>query len=210
LLPLTHIARGQRAFVNLNFQSAPLAPDRPSYDEVASGTALPGWTVKIGENSQSQMFYNTVTLDGAGVSLHGPGSQYFEPFPGDYSVYIQGTSVFAPVQASASISQTGFVPLNANSLQFVGYDGYWNGDVSLGGQNLGLTVLEQTGSLILYGADIRSFAGSTQELRFTAVRRTGLFVDEIRFSSVVVPEPRMAGFLVLGVLMVTVRRGMRR
>jgi hypothetical protein len=208
LLGIPPIAKGQSAFVNLNFQSTSLSPDRPFYNEVASGAALPGWTVKAGENAQNQVFYNTVTLDGAGVSLHGSGSQFFEPYPGDYSVYIQATSIFAPVQASASISQTGFVPLNASSLQFVGHADYSNGVVSLGGQNLGLTVLGQSGSFILDGADIRSFAGSTQELRLTAVRHTGFFVDDIQFSSVVVPEPGMLGFAVLGLLVMVGKFGL--
>lgn len=202
LLALPENGSGQSAFVNLNFQSATLSSDRPWYYEVSTGSALPGWTVQIGGNSPDQIFYNTITLDAAGVTLQGPDSLAFPPLPGSYSVYLQSSSIFTPVVASASLSQIGFVPTTANSLQFVGLEGYGNGQVSLGGEVLGLSVLDRSGNYILYGADIRSLAGSTQELRFTSMYHVGLYIDDIRFSSVVVPEPGMAGFACLVVLWV--------
>lgn len=72
--------------------------------------------------------------------------------------------------------------------------------VSMNGQSLNLTVLQDFGTFQEYAADISGFAGQTAELRFAQSHLipNNLWLDEISFSPVGVPEPSTWALLALG------------
>ena len=72
------------------------------------------------------------------------------------------------------------------------------------GTVLDVVPLATTPNYTLYGADITAFAGTTVDLRFTALLGGSLYLDDIRFSSQLVPEPGMLALLSLGGIMFAV------
>jgi hypothetical protein len=91
------------------------------------------------------------------------------------------------------LGQTGTLPADARSLHFLASDYYHHLAVSLNGQPLNVSSLQDFGRYQEYGADISSFSGQTVELRFTLPniigRSDGVYLDAISFSSTGVPEP---------------------
>src|SRR5437870_2365448 len=84
-------AQGTLQFVNLNFESPilPLDPNDPNGVPVIN--ALPGWTAFIGGSQVDRIFYDTVSLGGAAISLHDPMSHFYQPLQGNYNVLLQGS-----------------------------------------------------------------------------------------------------------------------
>jgi hypothetical protein len=127
---------------------------------------------------------------------------------GNYSVLLQGGGT-APY---ASISQTGFVPVSAESLDFKAERfgvGVGTLQVSLGGQNLSYFALSNGPNYTLYGADISAFAGQTEQLTFSALDDqypNNWAIDDIQFSSEPVPEPTTFALAALGGLLLGFRR----
>jgi hypothetical protein len=87
------------------------------------------------------------------------------------------------------LSQTGFIPARAQSIQF---KAMWGGSlvVSLNGEALSLVPFGGT----LYGASVNKFSGSTAELRFTPLPNSppqapinNLRLDSIFFSTQPIP-----------------------
>jgi hypothetical protein len=99
---------GQVPFVNLDFEQRipPLIPD--SHFSAPITNALPGWRGYIGGVQVQRVVYDTTALDEAAISLHDHASPE-RPLAGNYSVFLQGSSVAAPT-ASAAIAQYGRVP----------------------------------------------------------------------------------------------------
>ena len=104
-----------------------------------------------------------------------------------------------------SISQTGLVPANAASIQFIA-----QGDVSpagtllvsLGGQNIPLFAISTGSKYTLYGGNIPSgSADNSEQLMFTASQGYFWEVDDIQFSPLAAPEPGVLGLLSLGGLL---------
>src|SRR5689334_6349274 len=102
LMVLCHLPQAAfgQGFVNLDFESANVSGF--STGNVPITNALPGWNAYIGESQIDVVLYNTATIGGAGVSLQGPGSPLPYVIAGNYSVLLQGNSLF-PV--SAAIAQ---------------------------------------------------------------------------------------------------------
>ena len=79
--------------------------------------------------------------------------------------------------------------------------------VTLGGQQLSLTVLGSGANYTLYGADIQAMAGQTAELDFTLLAQNPhvdnnyAFLDSIQFSNQPVPEPGVVGLWALGAVL---------
>ena len=103
--------------------------------------------------------------------------------------------------------QSGMIPLDSRSLQFLG--NAYLPQVSLGGTALSFVPLSTGSNYVMYGADITPFAGQELELRFTAPLdmdrifpyRTDSFLDSIQFSTTPVPEPStFALFAVAGTI----------
>jgi len=170
LLNLAEAGFGQ-GFVNLNFESASLVPAGPF--EVQFAQAFPGWIGTVGGVQQTIAISNTIYLDTSGISIINGNYDNFGfgpagPLQGNYTAILQ-----AGLHGDTSLSQTGLVPANAQSLQFEavqavdGVSAMIPFVVTLGGQNLSLTVISNALNYTLYGAIISSWAGQTAQLSFT-------------------------------------------
>lgn len=162
-------------------------------------SALPGWNGYIGGNQISQVLYNSRNIDAAGISLHSSTSPYFQPLEGSYSVFLEGSSIFAPT-ADAAIAQTSLVPLTAMSLRLFMSPGS-NLQIKFGDQVIPLFQLGAAANYNIMGGDVSAFAGSTGELRLTALPHFGAYLDNIFFSNQPIPEPGAIGFFVFGALL---------
>ena len=200
-----------QGFINLDFESAHVVLDAssPYYPyAVYANTAIPGWTAYYGTTnnptyvSLSSISYNDMSLGAANVSLEDTNAIYGPlPIQGKYSILLQG-SIPAAV-SSASIGQTGTIPVTAQSLTFIGYFG---GQVTFNGQPLDYLVTGSTANYNIYAADISVYAGQTGQLLFTATVNTSALLDNIQFSSTPVPEPSVFVLTALGGLLLGCRR----
>jgi hypothetical protein len=202
-------ALAQTNFQNLNFEAA---TDLPVVSQgnavlVPVANALPEWTVFEGGAQQSQMFYNGVSLGAPLVTLVGPNSgppnAPFPPLAGSYSATLDDGE---GGDGTAAIAQTGTVPMQTESLQFLA-----NGDVSdifgylsvsFNGQNLPIFTLTTGPNSDLYGCDLSGLAGQTGELQFTenpSTRSAGVtYLDNIIFSPDAIPEPGTWALMLCG------------
>lgn len=200
ILMLTHdqSSSAQGTFQNLRFELPilPLNPD-PNF-QVPIADALPGWTGYIGGSEVDRVWYNTVALGSAAISLHGPGAHPAYVLHGSYSVTLQ--SSYPGFDVTAAIGQVGTVPDTAQSLRFYGHGfvyGFEQGVLTLmiDGQPLPLSILGGSSDrYYIYGADITSFAGQTVEMRFQG----GGTLDAIHFSASPIPEPVVIWLVALG------------
>lgn len=189
--------RGQ-GFLNLDFESAQTGTNNPGLHSVLVSVtnALPSWAAYNGNMALSKIYYATSYLDLLGtVGLVGSNTA----LSGNFSVWLGDT---------ASISQTGLVPADAESLRFW-TDGSLLGaglEVSLGGQSLSYSALSQNANYWVYGANIPSgMAGQMESLTFlTQGAGSGYFrLDNIAF---VVPEPSEPTLLGLAAILFALRR----
>lgn len=175
-------ARGQ-GFVNLDFEEATNLP--PPNSSVAVSNALPGWSAFAGTNQLSSIIYDPGGGGTFYVGLYGSNNAVLS---GNFSVVLGGSS---------SISQTGLVPASAESLLFEMKIIVGGGVVvSLDGQDLSYSTISTFSNYVVYGADISTFAGQTETLTFSDGGSYEL--DNIQFSSQVVPEPGGLALLGLG------------
>ena len=200
-----------QGFVNLNFESTQLsAGGTPT--TVSASSAFPGWSASIGTTAQSNVLYNSGTLGASSVALLAGGS--YSPvsvFDGSFSALL-----VTGVGGDASLSQTGLVPTNANSILLYVNMGpqilATNFSVSLGGKTIQMFALQPYASYsyILYGGSVSSFAGQVVELTFTSLSSGGSGVnafafDDVQFSSSPVPEPDTLSMVGLGLLFLCYR-----
>jgi hypothetical protein len=202
LLASCEIGRTQ-GFVNLNFESARIIPlttgaDFPP-DSVATTNAVPSWDVYYGSSQQSQITYNDPALGSPFVTLLATNGLQFA---GNYSILLQGGATFS----AATISQTGLVPTDAESLMFIAVGDTSLGSsglqVSLDGQDLSFFAISNELNYTLYGANISSFADQIETLSFSALEDSGGYnnweIDNIQFSTSPVPEPSILTLSALG------------
>jgi hypothetical protein len=113
------------------------------------------------------------------------------------------------------LSQTGLVPVGTQSLQFYAlpaFDSFGAFTVTMGGQDLSLTVISNAMNYTIYGADISSFAGQAEQLSFNVLGHTPqgsseyLYLDSIQFSTQSIPEPSEFALVGLGTLFLNFRR----
>ena len=199
------LAQGGQAqgFVNLDFESADVSGYPPRSMDVPIASALPGWSGFYGNIPVGQVWYDGVSLGGTAISVvdNNVGVPSFGPIDGVYSAWLFG-SYLAP----ATISQTGLVPTGTKSLQVDIQSEGTPFQVSLGGQSLSMVPLQTFPTFTLYGADISSFGGLTENLAFTSPVGSGfpgvplnfLEVDDIVFSPNAIPEPASWVLLVCG------------
>jgi len=192
-----------QGFVNLDFESANITPIVTGGVFVASTNALPGWTVYDGSSQQTEMTVNDPSTGLTSVSLWATnGSQ----ISGNFSVILVGGFT----ASGATISQTGLVPVSADSLLFEAQAGLGGFTVTLGGQNIPFFALATGANYTLYGGDISAFAGQTQQLTFSALQDFNALnfwnLDNIQFSSSPVPEPGALGSSALCGLFLAWRR----
>lgn len=191
-------ARAQGSFQDLDFESANLStiPSGQYGGSVPISDALPGWTGFIGTNQVSTALQNNLTLGSPSIDILGPDFG-FGIIEGQYSLALQGGS--GSTNFSASVSQTGLVPQNAQSLQFKALIS-WSLVVSLGGQNLSIMPLQTGENYTLYGANISQFAGQDEVLTITTLGGASNpdYFDSIVFSPAAIPEPNPLALLLLG------------
>jgi hypothetical protein len=189
-------ARGQN-FINLSFESANDLPGNPGeYSVLVSATnGLPGWIAYGGSKALTDVNYT---------------SNYF--FGSEEAVGLEGGSLAisgnfsAALYGGGAISQTGLVPNYTESLEFetdvpgahgLGPSGL---AVTLGGQMLSLSILSESASYSLVGANIPAgMGGQLESLNFFigGVGTGDILLDNIQFLPTAVPEP--AEWAVLGV-----------
>jgi hypothetical protein len=206
-------APGQNIFRDLGFESASLVP--VGNPEVQFAPAFPGWTCSIAGVEQTFALYDTIALDSSAISIIDSGWPYPSfggVIQGNYTAIVQA-GLYGMTPANTTLSQTGPVPIIAQSLLF---KAYYTGSLSpapiplvvtLGGQQLSYTPVGSGTNYTLYGADIHTLAGQTAELDFTVlaqnphVANTYIFLDSIQFSDLPVPEPGVFGLSALGALL---------
>jgi hypothetical protein len=188
----------QGTFQNLDFEQATIEPTAPGqYGSLVTDPAMafPGWTVGSGYT-----LYNNLTLGSVAVVLIGPdypNALNKTPLEGSYSALIQfGPS---PTMGTPSLSQTGLVPANAKSINFL-VDSFNNdARVTIGGVDIPLVVI---GGGRMAG-DVSAFAGQVEQLTFSTTSYNGhwLYFDDVVFSTQIVPEPTTLSLFVFGGLL---------
>ena len=186
------------AFRNLGFEAAaqhPLDPDQSDYYlRVPITNALPFWQGFINGTEQTNVFYTTFTLGAPALQLLS-ATNGGRVLKGNFSLWLHSTPM-----SSVSISQVGDVPLDAQSIRFLGSVGYFGPPLRLdelfgvfvNNEQLPVLDLSFDGPYHTYGADVSQFAGQNVDLRFTALNvnyTEGLIMDSISFSAEPVPEP---------------------
>ncbi len=183
-------------FRNLDFESAKVGATREPV--VNTTDAVPGWSVVVGNQPLTTMLFNGFCQTCPSASINDADLLGMGKFTvGMTAGTVPGSS--PPVLLSTSLYQTGDVPRDAHSLQFVANVGPTLDlfHVFLGGQELALVRQEPVGFGYRFGADVTTWAGKTTELRFTIEPGSAPFygsagLDGIRFSPdvlVTVPEP---------------------
>lgn len=206
-------------FTNLNFESANL----PSIPPGEFGTvqpislAMPGWVVFVGPDPIDVVLHNNATIGTAAASIYGPFFPSSVIFEGSYTIVLApGASPFTGQSVGVSIEQTGLVPADALSLQFLGgtlgiLPPTERFGVYVNGQELDSYVLTSHPNFInTFGVDVSAFAGQEATLRITSFVLPGepnsLGLDALTFSPVAVPEPGVLRLLALAGLAFGVHR----
>jgi PEP-CTERM motif len=202
-----------QGFVNLNFESAHTS-GYPPHDNVQTGDAIPGWAASffitgIGNVYPSEIWQNAISLGGGGISINDTNTGFsFAPLAGKYSVFLFGgnyvSGEFFP--ESATISQSGLVPVGSQSIQMrIGnYGGMGIFAVALNGQQISMIPLAVFPTYTLFGGNVSPFANQTAALSITALKVTSgpgpnpVLLDNIQFSSAPIPEPSALALAALG------------
>ncbi len=204
----------QGTFQNLNFESPapPLSPTDPSLPKVPFANAFPGWVGYVGTNQSANVRFGGINLDTATLALLTNSVVIPQTAPlieGSYTAVLQPQRDPANISSGSlvpvSLSQSGLVPADSQSLLFKAFTAGTAFAVSLAGVNIPVYSLETFPTYTLYGGDISAFANSVAELRFTAFPNnypgsTVFALDSIQFSNQSIPEPSTLGLLGLGAL----------
>ena len=213
-----------QTFQNLDFESATLSPTPLNEDGVyvPVGSALPGWAAYLGSVQQTQVLQNGYDSGTASIDIFGPnyytagaqrpGNQ--GTIDGNYTVFLQsgGNPVgngLGPL-ISASIAQTGLVPLGDQSLEFEAWD-WLPSTTTLGvlfnGNSLSPTVIGSGPNYTLYGVDVTPYEGQIGTLEFSALPTnpngpSWIELDDISFSpTAITPEPSTVALTAIGGLL---------
>jgi hypothetical protein len=216
-LVAAYLTLAQGTFQNLGFESATLVPIPGDPDiRVQFAPALPAWNGYIGSAQQDAALYNWAFLDSSGIAILDAAADS-APIPVIHGRLIQGEftallmagfalGTFDP--SDTTLAQAGFIPVGTESLFFradTPYPGSFA--VTLGGQPLSLITIGTDANSTIYGADIHAWAGQSAQLAFTVfaqrphVSNVYLFLDDIRFSNVPIPEPNSVGLLGVAALL---------
>lgn len=189
-------------FLNLNFGSAQNLPGNPGYygTPVAVTNALPGWSAYNGGGALTDIYYVSNSFPGDSTSVELEGG----------SLALSGNNFSVGLYLAGSISQTGSVPGNAESLQFEAESPSLEASdfyIILGGETLSYSALSEGPDYTVYGANIPSdMDDQTEELLFGIQNPGDVLLDNIEFSTSTIPEPGEGALLGLGVVLVAVRR----
>jgi hypothetical protein len=175
-LALATPALGQGTFQNLGFEAAQLVFVGFTR-EIAVTNALPGWAAWSEGNQLTTVPYN-LAAGVPRVGLYGSNSYVLS---GSFGIFLS---------ASGTVTQTGLVPADSQSLRFKASWRIVSPVISLGGQELPLVLLDEASNYSLYGVDVTGFAGQAATLSFAApLTGTRILIDDIAFSPEPIPEP---------------------
>ena len=208
LIAFSRDTSGQN-FINLNFEQAKIVRDTssPYYPyAVYVSDAIPGWTISNNFMGTNEIFYNDLSLGAPSVALFGTNSEYSPPpLDGKFSIGLYGGAPENYPPLGVSISQTGLIPTDAESILFIAQGSFATGPLllSLGGQNISFTAISTTPDYTLYGGDISAFAGQVEPLTFTTPAGVNNYweLDDIQFSSSPLPEPDVLSIFGIGILL---------
>jgi len=199
------------SFQNLDFDSArtnitvSLPPDQGAGYGPTSDL-LPDWQLLQGtsEISQVGLDLNPISLGTASIyDANWPG--FPAPVSGNYSLGLYpGYNLIFDYQPF-SLVQTGDIGPNIQSIRFINYGSPF--ELQLNGTPISLTYEYQPGNtdpdtrLAYVTGDISAFAGQTVQLKFTTVDIPDSVLnrlDNIEFSTQIVPEPDIIVLLSIG------------
>jgi hypothetical protein len=197
---LLETASGQ-GFINLNFEQARSyvspTPVNGYGSFIDPALAFPGWSISNAMGGGATVvFYNDYSLGSPAVDLMGPNfpnAVGFSPLQGGYSVFLQ---YFGYAGGPPTLSQTGMIPVDAQSITFIVASGispflglndsFTNPIVMLNGVNIPLFPI--SGGRL--AGDVTAFAGTVAQLTFsTPISEGGSYFDNVQFSTSSIPEP---------------------
>ncbi len=196
-------AEGQGTFVNLDFEACTVPHTSNTVGAfVPTDSAFPGWSVLVGGDLQTDVPYNSFGF--ASLSLIG-NPYYNPPLGGQFSAFFATYRTLGG--KFVSLSQTGTIPADANSLFYrVSGPNYREANalqIEFAGHTLPARLWDPSAAAT-WAVDLRPYAGQTGELKLTASFGSfgfvNLLVDDLVFSPTVVPEPRLWLLLGLGAL----------
>ena len=194
-------------FLNLDFEQAsvPPTPVGEYGDSVDPALALPGWIVDGNGAFGVRIVYNNLSLGAPTVSIIGPSfpnETGLSSLEGDYSVLLL---FFGNFLGPPTLSQTGMIPADAKSINFLVSNWATEAQVTLNGVAIPVVSI---GDGRLAG-DVTSFAGLTAQLTFSTTAARGFpqsfYFDDVRFSASSIPEPSSLWLLGIGVLLLGYR-----
>ena len=200
-----------QAFQDLDFESATLVTALGG--TVNFAPAFPGWSGFAGTNQLGTALYDRTFLDSTGISIIDtnplPPGVFGELIDGNYTAVLQAGVYSGFTPTDVSLSQTGLVPPGTKSLSLYARPSSLtisNFTVSLGGVNVNLISSPVANTdFNLYQADVSTFAGLHEELKFTLfsqnphVSNRYLSLDDIEFSSMAIPEPSVLSLVMMAV-----------
>jgi hypothetical protein len=212
-----------QGFANLNFEQASIVSasggytPADAYNALLASSALPYWTVREDGTVCTAVWGAPVALDETSVALLTSNNGYYSgyvPLQGNYSVqfyaYADAPSGY---YHTASISQTGQIPLGSQSIQFLMMSPPVAGGaiqaspiVTINGTPINLSTISSSGGVMTVAGDVSAFAGITVNLTFLCQATAGSFpsdenvftLDNIQFSPQAVPEPSGVCLLLVG------------
>jgi len=197
------------SFVNLNFESATVVVNDPTFGFLDWNLAVPGWSHSPGSDSGHVYYYSAHLGNSGYFLLVDANSPYYAPgtqLAGNYSLGLRAGHLLSYDQNSpwqdAYISQTGSISASVHSLQMLATGPF---EVLINGTHINMQL--QSGNL--YAGDISAFAGTTSELRIVNSTFTEARVDNIQFSITAVPEPGCVGLVSVGLIALANRRAPR-
>jgi len=205
-------------FQNLDFDAATtnitigLPPDQGA-GYGSTSDLLPGWQLLQGTGPVSLVGLNLNPISLGVASIYDHDSQGFPASVlGRYSLGLYpGYNLIFDYQPF-SLQQTGDIGANMQTIRFLNYGSPF--EVMVNGTRISLTYEYQPGSpdldtrQAIVTGDISAFAGQTVQLKFTTMDIAGSAVnglDNIEFSTQIVPEPRATTFVLAGLMVLALQ-----
>ncbi|MGO8701814.1 MAG: hypothetical protein ACLQVY_29375 [Limisphaerales bacterium] len=201
---------GQGTFQNLDFEEADVSGDHVN-SLVATSSAFPFWQAFYDTTPATEVWYDSISTGAPLISI--VDGQAGPVIQGNYSAYL-----FSASSTVTTLSQTGLVPVGAQSIQMEASEYFGSFFVLLGGQAVNMVAIQSFPNYTLYGGNISAWAGQFATLSITEGLPTGLphqspsylELDNITFSPNAVtatPEPSTVALTALeGLLFALYRR----
>ncbi len=157
-------------FVNLDIEDSPLLPSSSPSLSVPVSQLFPGWTLLFNENVQANASFNDTLLVGPAAVLWASDAPDLDVVEGTKSIALAGWDN----NTSASISQTGDVPVGSQSIRFLARNVQFSAlpippgplFLTMNGLDVPLVILSSSGNGdFVFGGDVTTWAGTTSDLR---------------------------------------------